>query len=136
MASLSHPDLVSLRWAAGFGLTAVALGAFGAHALKATLTPEALATLDTGVRYQLWHTLALLATVLLSAVTKSPWRRRAAWAFALGMGLFSGSLYLLALVGRAALPGPLILITPLGGLCLMAGWVCLFLCSGKQDSHE
>ncbi len=131
MVPLSPHDVRTLRWAAVYGLTAVALGAFGAHALKARLSPEALMNLDTAVRYQLWHALALIATVALAPLTASPWRVRAAWAFAGGIGLFSGSLYVLTLIGRWALPGPLILITPLGGLLLMLGWVFLFLCARR-----
>ena len=132
MAKLSAHDVRTLRWAAAFGLTAVVIGAFGAHALKARLSPEALANLDTAVRYQFWHALALLATVLLAPLAAVRWRQRAAWAFALGTGLFSGSLYLLTLVGRQALPGPLVLLTPLGGLCLMLGWLFLFLCARQK----
>lgn len=131
MAALSAHDRRTLHWAAAYGLTAVALGAFGAHALKARLSPEALANLDIGVRYQLWHALALIGTVALAPLTASPWRVRAAWAFAGGVGLFSGSLYVLTLVGRWALPGPLVLLTPLGGLLLMLGWLFLFLCARR-----
>lgn len=131
---LSSQDRTTLAWAAAFGFSAVVIGAFGAHALRARLDSQALDTLDIAVRYQFWHALAMLATVLLAPVVHAPWRRRAAWAFALGIGLFSGSLYVLTLIGRWALPGPLILITPLGGLCLMLGWLFLFLCA--RPAHK
>ena len=103
---------------AGFaGLCAVAMGAFAAHGLKHLLTPEQLQTLQVGVQYQLWHALALLLVVVLGQLQPSPWLRGACWAFALGMLLFSGSLYLLVLARL-----PLGLITPLGGVALMIGW--------------
>ena len=99
------------------GLSAVAMGAFAAHGLKHVLAPEQLQTLQIGVQYQLWHALALLLVVVLGQLQPSPWLRGACWAFALGMLLFSGSLYLLVLA-----KWPLGVITPLGGLALMSGW--------------
>ena len=83
---------------------AVAAGAFGAHALKSVLTPDLLAVWHTAVQYQAWHALALLAVGLLMAKDPSGRRgrglRAAAWLFAIGIVLFSGSLYLLALSGQ------------------------------------
>ena len=103
------------------GLLAVALGAFGAHALKAVLDPELLHIFDKGVRYQGMHSLALLATGLLLREAPLASLRAAAVAFTLGMVLFSGSLYLLALTGSRALG----MLTPLGGLAFLAGWALL-----------
>jgi len=99
------------------GLSAVAMGAFAAHGLKHVLAPEQLQTLQIGVQYQLWHALALLLVVVLGQLQPSRWLQAACWAFAIGMLLFSGSLYLLVLV-----QWPLGVITPLGGLALMSGW--------------
>ena len=102
-------------------LIAVAAGAFGAHALKTRITPEMLAVFEVGVRYQMYHALGLFACAW--AVTKWPGTlaSTAGWLFIAGTIVFSGSLYLLAFTGVRALGA----ITPLGGLALLAGWVCL-----------
>jgi uncharacterized membrane protein YgdD (TMEM256/DUF423 family) len=99
------------------GLTGVAAGAFGAHALKAALTPNELIIFKTATEYQMIHGLGLL----LIATMSSPWVRRAGIAFALGILLFCGSLYILSLTGSRTL----VLITPVGGLCFLAGWAFL-----------
>jgi uncharacterized membrane protein YgdD (TMEM256/DUF423 family) len=103
------------------GLLAVALGAFGAHALKGRLDVELLAIFEVGVRYQMYHALALLAAGW--ACTRWPGTAVTAsgWLFVAGTVVFSGSLYALALTGARWLGA----ITPLGGLALLAGWVCL-----------
>ncbi len=101
------------------GFIAVACGAFGAHALKARLTPEQLQIWETAARYQIYHALALVAVGLLASQTPSPWAARAGWAFVLGTLLFSGSLYALALSGIRGLGA----ITPLGGVAFLAGWL-------------
>ncbi len=116
------------------GFIGVALGAFGSHALRAKLSPERLVTFETGVRYQMWHALALFAVVLVDAwrPTSGPafylaergtgWPVLAAgWLFVAGIVLFSGSLYALALTGRR----PLGAVTPFGGVCLLLGWALL-----------
>ena len=90
---------------------AVAAGAFGAHALKTSLTTGALTTFETAARYQLFHALALLVVVGLLDRPHHPAVRRAAWAFLAGTVLFSGSLYALALTGHRWLGA----VTPLGG---------------------
>jgi uncharacterized membrane protein YgdD (TMEM256/DUF423 family) len=105
------------------GIIAVAAGAFGAHALRARLSPELLAVFETAARYQMYHALGLLAVAW--AVTRWPgalphW---AGWFFVAGTLLFSGSLYALALTGARWLGA----ITPLGGAAFLAGWVCLAL---------
>lgn len=103
------------------GLLAVALGAFGAHALRERLTPDQLSIYRTAVDYQFHHALALLAVGVLASTRPSPWLNAAGLCFALGIVLFSGSLYGLALTGLRAF-GP---ITPIGGLLFLAGWTLL-----------
>jgi uncharacterized membrane protein YgdD (TMEM256/DUF423 family) len=98
------------------GAAGVALGAFGAHGLRARLDTRALEVWETGVRYHLVHAAALLALALSPHATSL---RGAGWLFALGIALFSGSLYALALGGPRLL-GPL---TPLGGVAFIAGWL-------------
>src|SRR5690349_4381142 len=108
--------------AAFFGFLAVALGAFGAHALKAVLKPDDIAIWETGVRYHLTHALAILGVGILTAVLgDSKPLRAAGWLFTVGIVLFSGSLYALSTTHLAVF-GP---ITPLGGLCFLLGWGCL-----------
>ncbi len=106
---------------AGYGLLGVALGAFGAHALRGRLTPELLAVYHTGVQYQFYHAFALLAVGVLCQVRPAPGLGVAGWCFAAGVLLFSGSLYLLALSGTRWLGA----ITPLGGVLFLAGWAAL-----------
>ena len=104
--------------AAAFGASAVALGAFGAHALRAQLDAQALAIWHTAVDYQFWHALALLG---LAAAPASRWRVASSLAFSTGIASFCGSLYALA-IGAPRLIGA---ITPLGGVALIAGWLFL-----------
>lgn len=106
------------------GLSAVVLGAFGAHALQGYLPGGLLKAWNTAVLYQFVHTLALLATCLLMLQPRAP--RSLGWAavaFMLGILLFSGSLYLLALTQISKLG----IITPVGGLCFVLGWLALFI---------
>jgi uncharacterized membrane protein YgdD (TMEM256/DUF423 family) len=122
-----------------FGFTGVALGAFGAHALKATLAARGTHDIwETGILYHLVHSAALLglaATVILSAgrTAGNSWLFRAAWCWAAGILLFSGSLYGLALGGPGKLLGP---ITPLGGLAFLAGWSCVMIHAFSQARKE
>jgi len=106
------------------GFLAVALGAFGAHALKARLSPDLLAVWHTAVQYQFYHVLALLAVVLLmtNGALESTALKIAGIAFVIGMVVFSGSLYVLCLSGVRWLGA----ITPLGGAAFLVGWVALF----------
>jgi uncharacterized membrane protein YgdD (TMEM256/DUF423 family) len=104
-------------------LVAVAAGAFGAHGLRARLTPDLLAVFETGARYQMYHALALLAVGWALTRWPGPWPVRAGWLFVAGTVLFSGSLYVLALTGARWLGA----ITPLGGVAFLAGWTCLLL---------
>ena len=103
------------------GFLAVAFGAFGAHALRSRLTPEMLGAFETGVRYQMYHALAILAVGLMMARMGGWLFAMAGWLFAAGIVFFSGSLYVLALSGATAFGA----ITPIGGLLLLAGWACL-----------
>lgn len=118
-----------LLWGIGFAITAVLLGAFGAHALKSFLTPEKLQSYETGVRYQLIHALALIALSIYSQQNQTNYlsNKGIGWSahfFIVGCFLFSGSIYGLALLSVvhpswAFALGP---ITPIGGLCFMLGW--------------
>ena len=113
--------MISIRIGALAGLLAVAFGAFGAHALKARLTPEMLAVYQTGVLYHLVHALALLAVGILLRLEPRPGLLLAASAFSVGMFLFSGSLYALALTEARWLG----VVTPVGGVALLVGWAAL-----------
>lgn len=117
-----------LAAAAGYGFIGVALGAFGAHALRARLSDEMLAVYRTGVEYHFVHTLALLATALLLRATPAPLLNAAAACFAFGVLIFSGSLYALALSGVRVLGA----VTPFGGLLLLAGWALLLVWALKN----
>jgi len=96
------------------GVLAVMAGAFAAHGLKARLNADSLAVFETGARYHMYHAVAMALAALVPA-------RRASIAFLGGIILFSGSLYLLALTGIPILGA----ITPVGGLCFIAGWAFL-----------
>lgn len=109
------------------GFTGVALGAFAAHGLKGRLTPEYLAVFQTGTHYQLIHALALFGVGLLALHMPGRSVNLAGGAFAVGILLFSGSLYLLTLSGI----GKLGMITPFGGVAFLIGWLCLGLAAWK-----
>ncbi len=102
------------------GLGAVALGAFGAHGLEASLAPRLMAVWHTAVNYQMYHSLALLALALLPAAAGVGFRV-AAWLMVAGTLVFSGTLYARVLLDMPALG----MITPLGGVLLMLGWATL-----------
>jgi uncharacterized membrane protein YgdD (TMEM256/DUF423 family) len=119
-----------------FGFIGVAFGAFGSHALRSKLTPDRVAMFETGVRYQMWHALALFVVVIVEAWAPSggsssftlvadrggaPLLFAAGWLFAGGIVLFSGSLYALGVTGRRAWGA----VTPFGGACLLLGWAML-----------
>ena len=125
----------TLFWAALVMLAAVALGAFGAHGLKGRVSPEALGQWEKGVLYQLVHGLALvgLASLAIRLPDRSVRLTRAF--FMAGAVLFSGSLYLLStreLLGTTSLTALLGPMTPLGGLCYMAGWVVLLVTAFRK----
>ena len=108
--------------AAIFGFLGVAFGAFGAHGLRSRLSPEMLGVFEVGVRYQMYHVFALLA-VAAAAGHFGPLRLLtiAGWSFIVGIVIFSGSLYALALTGTGMFGA----ITPIGGLAFLIGWACL-----------
>ena len=104
------------------GLTGVALGALGAHGLQSRLSPEMLAIFETGVRYHLYHALALLGTAsVMARLEASGLLVAAGWLFVAGILVFSGSLYLLAVTGIRTFGA----ITPVGGVAFLAAWACL-----------
>ena len=122
-ASLPERLLVLNRWllaAALLGALGVILGACGAHGLQPRLSAEQLESWDTAVRYHLLHSVVLLALALF-AVESGRSIQWPGWLFSLGILFLSGSIYLLVLTGQRWL-GP---VTPLGGLCLIAGWLSL-----------
>jgi uncharacterized membrane protein YgdD (TMEM256/DUF423 family) len=108
----------------------VAAGAFGAHALKARLSADLLAIFETGARYQMYHSLGLIAVGLLASSRPSGLLDGAGWAMLVGIVLFSGSLYALALSGVRALGA----ITPLGGVGFLVGWVLFALAAWRQTA--
>lgn len=109
----------------------VSLGAFGAHALKATLSAESLAVYQTGVTYQMWHSLGLIAIALVQQQAPDskllPW---AGWFMFTGILLFSGSLYLLVLLDMPQLG----MITPIGGSCFLIAWLLICISATKKKS--
>jgi len=105
------------------GMLCAALGAFAAHGLEQSLSAKALSTMRTAVLYQFLHTLLLLGIVALpDKLLNQKLQNRAAQLLLAGIVLFSGSLYLLVFTGFSALG----MITPIGGLALIAGWLLLF----------
>lgn len=100
---------------------AVALGAFAAHGLKARLTPDLLNTFEIGVRYQMFHALALLAVAWAATRWPGAAVTSAGWLFVAGTLFFSGSLYILALSGTRWLGA----VAPIGGAAFLVGWLCL-----------
>lgn len=99
----------------------VALGAFGAHGLEGRVTPADLGTWETGVRYHMYHALALFAVAWLASRRRTGGVALAGWLFVAGTVVFSGSLYALVLTGQRWLGA----VTPLGGLAFLAGWATL-----------
>ncbi|MGB2179295.1 MAG: DUF423 domain-containing protein [Porticoccaceae bacterium] len=111
------------------GLLAVLLGAFAAHVLEASLSPERVSVFHTAVKYHMFHTLALLGVICIDNQIGSPQLRTyAAIFFLLGIGLFSGSLYLLVATGITKFAW----VTPIGGLALLTGWF-LLLISAREN---
>lgn len=108
-------------WAAALLAIAVGVGAFGAHALKDTLSEEYLKVYQTGVQYHFYHALGMLLIGVLAVSYPSKLLKLAAIFLALGILLFSGSLYALAITGVKTLG----IITPFGGVSFIAGWLLL-----------
>jgi uncharacterized membrane protein YgdD (TMEM256/DUF423 family) len=103
------------------GFVGVALGAFAAHALKGRLSADLLAVFETGVRYQMYHALALLAVGWACTRWPGAVLTTGGWLFVAGTALFSGSLYALSLSGARGWGA----IAPIGGIAFLAGWICL-----------
>ena len=114
-------DRTFLLIGALFGLLGVTLGAFGAHGLRSRLSADMLAVFETGVRYHMYHALAILAVAALAARIEGRLITAAGWSFTAGILIFSGSLYVLALSGITVLGA----ITPIGGVAFLVGWACL-----------
>ena len=112
--------LFALIGAVSAGLS-VGLGAFGAHALRARVEPRLLEVFETGAQYQMYHALALLAVAWIAGRWPGTLVNAAGWLFLAGTLLFSGSLYAMTFTGNRGLGA----ITPLGGVCFIAGWSCL-----------
>jgi uncharacterized membrane protein YgdD (TMEM256/DUF423 family) len=105
----------------GLSLLGVAFGAFGAHTLKSKLAPEMLETFEIAVRYQMYHSLGLLAAAWAVSQWQNQLTAASGWCFLAGILIFSGSLYVLSLTGIRWLGA----ITPIGGLAFIVGWGCL-----------
>lgn len=123
------------RWVAAGAVLAmlgVLLGAFGSHALKSRLGPGDLAVFETGVRYQMYHALALLAVAWVMSVQPSRLAVASAICMLAGVVLFSGSLYLMVLLDWRWL-GP---VTPIGGLALVVGWLLLAIAALRPTSRR
>ncbi len=118
-----------------FGLVAIILGAFGAHALKKVLTPEALVSFETGVRYQLYHALFLLFVATTSLVDDAQ-KKQIFSMTRFGVLFFSGSIYLLATSGITGIDfSPVGWVTPLGGALLISAWIVLFISVYKKKNE-
>lgn len=110
------------------GFICVALGAFASHLLKNQLSERLYEVLQTGIQYQMFHTLALLLVALLFKGQMSALLRWTGAAFLTGILLFCGSLYLLALSGQHWLGA----VTPIGGTLFLIGWACLAVAAYRQ----
>src|SRR5665647_1208402 len=118
-----------LKTATLFGALSVALGAFAAHYLKQHFSEYAVSIFETGIRYQFYHVFALFASGILYKEFQNKFIKWSGTLFTAGIILFSGSLYVLAYFKGIVIPGYdwVGAITPLGGLCFIAGWLCLFI---------
>jgi len=111
------------------GALGVTIGAFGAHAMRGRIAEDMLANYETGVRYHFYHTLAIFVVVI--AIQRWPSSNLpviAGWLFLIGIVIFSGSLYVMAFTGLRWLGA----ITPIGGVALIAAWVCLLLTAWRN----
>jgi len=116
--------------AALFGGLGVGLGAFGAHAIRGRVAESLLANFETGVRYHFYHALALgLVVIAIQRWPSSSLPVIAGWLFVVGILIFSGSLYIMTFTGLRWLGA----ITPIGGVSLIAGWICLLLVAWRNS---
>lgn len=111
------------------GAISVAAGAFGAHALRERVEPRLLEVFETAARYQMYHALALLVVGLVASRWPGNYTTYAGWLFVAGTVFFSGSLYAMTFTGVRALGA----ITPIGGVCFIAGWLCLAMAVSKAS---
>jgi uncharacterized membrane protein YgdD (TMEM256/DUF423 family) len=118
-------------------MLSVLLGAFAAHSLKNTVSDYALGIFETAVRYQFYHAFALILTGILFKEFPRVVMKWAGIFFIVGIILFSGSLYVLAVIKGAVIPGYnwIGAITPFGGLCFILGWICLFIGVSKKTDQ-
>jgi uncharacterized membrane protein YgdD (TMEM256/DUF423 family) len=125
-----------LKTAALLGALSVGMGAFAAHSLKQTISDYALSIFETAVRYQFYHVFSLLIAGILYKEFQNRLISAAGKLFIMGIILFSGSLYILTFIKGAVMPGYnwVGAITPFGGLCFIAGWICLFLGTRKKQN--
>ena len=123
-----------LKTAALLGALSIGIGAFAAHSLRGSISDYALGIFETAVRYQFYHVFALLIAGILYKEFPGKLIKWSGSLFIAGIILFSGSLYLLTFIKAAVLPGYnwVGAITPLGGLCFIIGWICLFLGISKK----
>jgi uncharacterized membrane protein YgdD (TMEM256/DUF423 family) len=112
------------------GAAGVVISAFGQHALAGNVEPRLLSAFDTGGRYQLIHAVAMAVAALAPRGAARPWAQRAAALFFVGILLFSGSLYALVLTGIRVIG----VLTPFGGVTLIAGWLSLAMAAWKWDA--
>jgi len=120
-------DKKTITTAAIFGMLAIVLGAFGAHALKKVLSIEELATFETGVKYQMYHALFLLFIGMNDKIAQKT-KKTIYYLTVLGVSFFSGSIYLLATNNITAFDFKIIgFVTPLGGLLLISSWGVLLM---------
>ncbi len=124
---MTHPFIF---WGAANAALAVAMGAFGAHGLKAALAPDLLAVYQTGAQYHIFHALGLLLVGVIANHRPGALVTWSGWLIFAGILLFSGSLYVLAVSGDRWLG----IITPFGGTAFIAGWVLLALAGLKRPS--
>lgn len=117
-----------------FCLFGVIIGAFGAHYLKSIISSEGLKTFEVGVRYQFYHGFALIFSGVLYIMYKNKFIYWATYSFAIGIFLFSGSIYLLSILKETTTIGlsAIGVLTPMGGLCFAAGWLFLFIAIQKK----
>jgi uncharacterized membrane protein YgdD (TMEM256/DUF423 family) len=114
-------------------LTGVAMGAFGAHSLKAVLSPEMMAVYQTGVTYQMWHALGLIGVAIIRHMNSvSRLLSFAGWLMFIGIALFSGSLYLLALLNLNWLG----MVTPFGGVCFLISWLLVIIYAARKPQSK
>jgi uncharacterized membrane protein YgdD (TMEM256/DUF423 family) len=121
--------------AAVIGALSVALGAFAAHTLRQVLPPDAVATFETGVRYQFYHCFALLAVAIVYEKFPGRLMKWAGYCFQIGILLFSGSLYLMTALRATETVGieKLGLLTPFGGLFFIVGWMLMLIAFVRKD---